>query len=152
MEKKEIDLLKSELLESYNLIERIYEYIFGRQATFRDAEQNIDSIAYQVHNLYGAYERLFEVVAGFFENQIDGTRYHADILRRMKMKIIGIRPALLSSSTAELLDELRRFHHFFRHAYAARLDADRVGRIVDIAIELKDPFRQDMENFLAQLR
>lgn len=152
MDEKEIALLEAEFLESYDLIERVYEHIFRRQATFRDSEEGVDSIAYRIHNLYGAYERLFEVVANFFENQIEGTRYHADLLRRMKMKIIGIRPALLSSSTAELLDELRRFHHFLRHAYAAKLDADRVSKIVQIALDLKEPFRQDMENFLAQLR
>jgi len=152
MDEKEIDLLEAEFLESYDLIERVYERIFRQQATFRDSEESVDSIAYRVHNLYGAYERLFEVVASFFENQIEGARYHTDLLRRMKMNIKGIRPALLSYPTAELLDELRRFHHFFRHAYAVNLDADRVGRIVDIAIKLKEPFRQDMESFLAQLR
>ena len=75
-----------------------------------------------------------------------------DLLRRMKMEIRSIRPALLSSATHELLDELRKFHHFFHHAYSAKLDPDRVGRLVQIAIQLKEPFRKDMENFLERLK
>lgn len=152
MDEKEIDLLKSDLLKSYELIERVYQRISKKQATFRNSIEAVESMAYQLHNVYGTYEQLFEVVAGFFENQIGGARYHADLLRRMGTRIEGMRPALLSSPTAELLDELRRFHHFFRHVYVANLDADRVGRIVQIALDLKEPFRQDTENFLAQLR
>ena len=90
MDRREIAVLEAELLESYGLIEQVYENILKRRATFRDSEEGVDSIAYRLHNLYGAYERLFEIVVGFFENQIEGTRYHADMLRRMKMKINGI--------------------------------------------------------------
>ena len=112
----------------------------------------MDSMAYQLHNLYGAYEQLFEIVAGFFENQIEGARYHIDMLRRMKTEIKGMRPALLSEPAFESLNELRSFRHFFRHAYGARLDPDRIGRIVRIAIQLRETFQQDMEGFLEQLR
>lgn len=152
MDEKEIAVLESDLLESYEVIKQIYEYILGEQATFKDRVQDLNSMAYHLHNLYGAHEQLFEIVAGFFENQIAGDRYHIDLLRRMKTEIKGVRPALISSTTYESLDELRGFRHFFRHAYGARLDADRVDRVVQIAIRLKEPFRQDMERFLEQLR
>lgn len=152
MDEKEIALLESDLLKSHQLIERIYELIVRRQPAFRDRAQDLDSMAYQLHNLYGAHEQLFEIVANFFENQIGGDGYHADLLRRMETEIKGVRPALISSTTYESLNELRGFRHFFRHAYAARLDADRVDRIVQIAIQLREPFRQDMERFLAQLK
>lgn len=152
MDEDEIELLKSDLLESYEAIEKIYKRVCERQTSFKDSFEGIDSMAYQIHNLYGAYEELFEVVAASFENQIKGARYHIDLLRRMKTKIEGFRPALISHTTCELLYELQRFFHFFRHAYSAELDADRVDRIVKIAIQLKEPFRQDMNKFLEQLR
>ena len=88
----------------------------------------------------------------FFENQVKGGRYHTDLLRRMEIEIKGIRPALLSSDTYEMLDELRRFRHFFRHAYTAKLDADRIGKLVQTAARLIEPFQQDMNRFLEQLR
>lgn len=152
MDEKEIALLESDLLESYGAIKQIYEYILGEQATFKDRVQDLNSMAYHLHNLYGAHEQLFEVVARFFENQIAGNRYHVDLLRRMKTEIKGVRPALISSITYELLNELWGFRRFFRHAYTAKLDADRVDRIAQIAIQLRKPFRQDMEHFLAQLK
>jgi hypothetical protein len=152
MDEKEVALLESDLLESYETIERIYEYILGEQATFKDRVQDLNSMAYHLHNLYGAHEQLFEIIAGFFENQVTGNRYHADLLRRMKTEIKGVRPALISSITYESLDELRGFRHFFRHAYRAKLDADRIEKLVQIAIQLRDPFRQDMESFLEKLK
>jgi len=152
MDEKETDVLESDLLESYKVIEQIYEYILREQATFKDRVQDLNSMAYYLHNLYCAHEQLFEIVAGFFENQIEGNRYHTDLLRRMKTEIKGMRPALISSATHRMLNELRGFRHFFRHAYVARLDSDKIEKLVQIALQLKDPFRQDMEGFLARLR
>lgn len=150
MDEREIALLKSDLLESYEVVELICNRILGEQATFRDRVQNLNSMAYRLHSLYGAYERLFEIVANFFENQIDGARYRVDLLRRMKTEIEGMRPALISSSIHEMLNELRRFRHFFRYAYGVELDAERVEKLVQMAIQLKEPFQQDMERFLEQ--
>ena len=152
MDKKEIALLESDLLESYKVIEQLYGRVLGEQPTFKDGVQYLNSMAYHLHNLYGAHEQLFEIVASFFENQIKGERYHTDLLRRMKTEIKGVRPALLSCTVHESLNELLRFRYFFRHAYVAELDADRLDRVVRIAIKLRDPFRQDMEHFLEQLK
>ena len=152
MDEKEITVLESDLLESYEAIERIYERILKRQPTFRGSAEGLDSMAYQLHNLYGAHEQLFEIVANFFENQVTGNRYHVDLLRRMETEIKGIRPALISHTIYKMLDKLRRFRHFFRHAYEAELEADKVGENVQTAIKLRELFRQDMESFLEQLK
>ena len=152
MDKEEINLLEAELLRSHRIIEQIYGRMLDEQPTFKDKVQYLNSMAYHLHNLYGAHEQLFEIVARFFENQIRGERYHTDLLRRMELEIKGVRPALLSCTVHESLNELRHFRHFFRHAYVAKLDADRLDRVVQIAIKLRDPFRQDMEHFLEQLK
>jgi len=62
-----------------------------------------------------------------------------------------MRPALISAELYELLDELRRFRHFFRHAYGVELDADKVGEAVGKAILLREPFHLGMMNFLDRL-
>ena len=103
---------------------------------------------YQLHNLYGAFEQLFEEVARFFEHQIDEARYHANMIRRMQLEIQGLRPALLSAETASDLDELRRFRHVFRHAYAADLDPDKVADLAAKAARIQRDFAQ----FLVLLR
>ena len=152
MDNTDFVLFEADIRENYNVIQQIYERVNSRKATFKNTSEGVDSMAYQIHNLYGAYEELFETAANFFENQIEGARYHADLLRRMKIRIEGMRPNLLSESTYRLLDELRRFRHFFRHAYGVELDADRVDKIVQMAIQLKELFQQDMESFLSHLK
>jgi hypothetical protein len=46
------------------------------------------------------------------------------------MAIPGIRPAIFAEHVREALDELRRFRHFFRHAYALDLRADKLERVL----------------------
>ncbi|MGQ9610793.1 MAG: ribonuclease toxin HepT-like protein [bacterium] len=111
MDKASYAILEAEIHQHYSIIQRIYETIADRKT--KDTPEGIDSLAYHVHNLYGAYEELFESVVRFFENQIESVRYHKNLLFRMKMGISGIRPALLSEPTYLLLDEMRRFRHFF---------------------------------------
>lgn len=151
MDKSAFVVLKAELKECERDVCHIYERIHQREATFRETTEGIDSMAYQLHNLYSAYEQLFEMVAQFFENRIEGERYHTDLLRRMKLSIEGIRPVLVSDEAFSLLDELRRFRHFFRHAYTAELKPEKVGELVVIALQLKDVFQRDLETFLVKL-
>ena len=133
-------------------ISRIGGRIEERLGTFARSAEGVDSMGYQLHNLYGAFEQLFEEVAQFFENQIDEARYHADMIRRMQLEIQGIRPALLSAETASDLDELRRFRHLFRHAYTADLDPDKVADLAAKAVRIQRDFARDFERFLALLR
>ncbi len=116
------------------------------------AVAEVDSMGYQLHNLYGAFEQLFEEVARFFENRIDDAKYHADLIRRMQLEIRGIRPALLSEATASDLDELRRFRHLFRHAYTMDLDPAKVAGLADKVPGIRSAFEQDFERFLTRLR
>jgi len=46
---------------------------------------------------------------------------------------------------------LQRFFHFFRHAYSSELNSNKIDMLVQIAIQLKEQFRKDMDAFLDQL-
>ena len=151
MDKVAFALLKAELAERYRSARQIYERIDRRKADYQKRAESIDSMAYQLHNLYSAHEQLFEAIAQSFENRIEGSRYHTDLLLRVKLEIEGVRPALVSEEAFVLLDELRRFRHFFRHAYTAELDPVRLGALVGVADGLKDLFQRDMEAFLEKL-
>lgn len=152
MDKGAFSILEAELRAHSRDIDRIGGRIEERLSAFAHSAEGIDSMGYQLHNLYGAFEQLFEEVAHFFENQIDQARYHADMIRRMQLEIQGIRPALLSAKTASDLDELRRFRHLFRHAYAAELDPDKVADLAAQAVRTQRAFARDFERFLARLR
>ena len=67
-------------------IDRIVNRIAERRGKFdQGSAADVDSMGYQLHNLYGAFEQLFEEVARFFENRIDDSRYHANLIRRMQL-------------------------------------------------------------------
>ena len=152
MDKGAFSVLEAELRSRSQDISRIGGRIEERLGTFAHSAEGVDSMGYQLHNFYSAFEQLFEEVARFFENQIDAARYHADMLRRMQLEIEGIRPVLLSAETAADLDELRRFRHLFRHAYAADLDSAKVADLATKAVGIQRDFARDLERFLTLLR
>lgn len=150
MDKGKKLLLKSEIKEKKKIIQLIYEKVKERINKL-DNEAEIESMGYKLHNLYGAYEELFETIANFFENMIEGARYHADLLFRMKIEIEGIRPNLLSNTSYKLLNELRRFRHLFRHAYNIELDKEQIKKIIDTAIKVEKLFNQELSEFMKKL-
>ncbi len=153
MDEGAFSVLDAELRARCREIDRIGNRIEERRRTFdRHAAAEVDSLANQLHNLYSAFEQLFEEVARFFENRIDEARCHTDLIRRMRLEIRGIRPALLCEATASDLDELRRFRHLFRHAYATDLDPTKVAKLATKVPGIRSAFDQDFERFLTRLR
>lgn len=50
----------------------------------------MESVAYQIHNLFNAVEDLLKIVAASFENQItDTARWHTALLQRMTQEVVG---------------------------------------------------------------
>lgn len=94
MDEERFVILKSELVSQWNAILKIYDRIAERQR--KKGVWGLESLAYQLHNLYCAYEDLFKIVAGFFENTIDDRK---ELLKRMTLSIEGIRPALISEES-----------------------------------------------------
>ena len=79
--------------------------------------------ALKVQQLYTALEDLFKQVAKAFENHLDQMgSFHKEILARMALDVPNIRPALLSQASVSVLDRIRAFRHFIRHAYDCALD------------------------------
>ena len=151
MDDARIAVLKAEVDSRMREIETIYERIEERRARFSETAEGIDSMAYQIHNLYSAFEQLFETVVHFFENRIEEQRYHVDLLRRMRLEIEGMRPVLVSDEAYILLDELRRFRHFFRHAYTADLKPENLVDLLSKAERLRPVHRRDVAEFLGRI-
>ena len=148
MDEARYALLKAEVEDICGQIDQIYARIEERNSEFGNRTESLDSMGYQLHNLYCAFEQVFEIIAQFFENNIAGERYHTDLLRRMRLTIEGIRPACISEEAFTLLDELRRFRHFFRHAYLSELKFDKLAYLVKVAEKLRVVFQRDRQQFL----
>lgn len=152
MEKIEISLLKSELYAQIKEIEKLFSDIDDRKKGAKRSKVKLESLGYKLHNLYCAFEDLFKTVARHFENQVeDIAKYHKELLKRMAIHIEGVRPALLSEETLRVLDELRAFRHFFRHAYAYELKYEKVKPVIESTDKIRVLYKGEIERFLKEL-
>ena len=150
MDKSRHLVLAAEVCAQLQQIERIYGLVDEREPIGGVA--GTESLAYQLHNLYGAVEDLFKVVANAFENHVaPGGGYHTELLRRMTISVPKVRPHVISAETCRLLDSLRGFRHVFRHAYARELDVRKLRIVLDDARAARGPLADDVEEFLASV-
>ncbi|MDO8445648.1 MAG: hypothetical protein Q7T53_06050 [Deltaproteobacteria bacterium] len=150
MDAERLTILKSEMHAQIGEIEGIYNKLEDRKK--KRGKAGLESIGYQLHNLYCAFEDLFKIVAESFENHIqDKAKYHMELLKRMRVSIEGVRPPLLTQESYLLLNNLRSFRHFFRHAYSYEIDARKVRIVLEDVDKLRDIFKRDVEDFMKSL-
>lgn len=151
MDEERLNLLSATIRAQNEEIERIFDKIEDRRRG--EGEATLESLAYQLHNLYCAFEDLLKLVADSFENHIEASAYyHRRLLWRMKIPIEGVRPALLSETSHKLLDSLRAFRHVFRHAYSYELDPKKLALVVEDVLKLKRLYQGEIDRFLEQLQ
>ena len=152
MERIEFNLLKAELDAQIKEIEKIFAEIEERKKGVNRSKAKLESLAYKLHNLYCAFEDLFKVIARHFENHVeDIARFHKELLKRMSIRIEGVRPALLSEDAFKVLDELRAFRHYFRHAYSYELRHEKLKPVIEAAGMLREFYRDGIESFLREI-
>ncbi len=117
-----------------------------------DSEMASMALAYLIHNLYTAFESYFLRVAKHFENNLDDSAWHRELIDRMRIEVPGIRPALIPPELAEDLDELRRFRHRFRNIYKSQLRVDRVLEVSEIAVSVSRDFGGFHREFISWIR
>jgi hypothetical protein len=84
--------------------------------------------AVALHHAYGSLESMMVRVARHLEGDVpEGGDWHQALLHSMSLDIEGVRPALFTPGTVGVLRRLLGFRHFFRHAYAVELDAERLA-------------------------
>ena len=148
---KQIVIFLAEFDFQVRQIDSIYGSLTKKVVTIekqRATVEAFESAGYWMHNLYCAFEDLFKLVAGFWENNLSANgEYHIHLLKRMLVEIEGVRPALLSIAGYRYLNELRGFRHVFRHAYSYGLDDERVSALLRKILEQKDIVMSDLQAF-----
>ncbi len=153
LHKKRISILAADIAVRQNLVDTIYSKIADRQNGYAKNRVVLESLAFQLHNLYCAFESLFRIVADHFENCfIDQKVRNKKLLSRMKMNIAGIRPSFISEPAFVLLSELRDFRHIFRYDYRVKLEPAKIKIVLQKALALKKIYDKDITAFLAQLK
>jgi len=104
-------------------------------------------IADALSRYYTAAETVFFRIARFFENSIEGDRWHAELLERMGMAIPGVRPAVISDKTQAALRELMRFRHFSRYYVELEYDWERLDFLLLKYAVVKDALGCELTRF-----
>lgn len=78
-------------------------------------------------SMYTCCETAFVRISKFFENNLDSSRLHKELLDRMTLEIPAIRPGVLTDETALVLEEFMRFRHFKRYYFEFKYDARRIA-------------------------
>ena len=145
---EQIRLLQAEIRDRLESIEEIYEYIDGLGTKATGSSQDI-VVGYYLQVLYSLFENLFMEIAETFGNHItDESQWHSQLLRRMRLDVMSVRPAVISQETYICLNELRGFRHLFRNAYLLQFDPDRLNIVLQEASNLKSLYRIDLDKFL----
>jgi hypothetical protein len=111
-------ILINSIRRDMETIATIYHALEQHPLTPETDQDGLIIIAYHLHNLYNAFENIFQNVAAVFENSVDDEgRWYAQLLERMRLDAMPLRPAVIDDRAHDALVELRRFRHLFRHAY-----------------------------------
>jgi uncharacterized protein YutE (UPF0331/DUF86 family) len=148
-----LTLLESDLTSQLSEILKCYAKIRLRTDNFAESEERLESLAYQLHNLYCAFEELFQTIAEAFENQIGtGAGWHVELLSRMRRSVPGVRPGVIDDVDYRALNELRAFRHVFRHAYALELNPQKLRIVLDQGLALESRADDIVAGFIASCR
>ncbi|MGD1899952.1 MAG: hypothetical protein ACFB16_23770 [Phormidesmis sp.] len=152
MDRERIAGLTAEMRAQFRLMERVSGKLSSRVEDGLDTPGQLESVAYQIHNLYCSIEDLLKLVASAFENNIGSSgNWHRALLLRMSQPVEGIRPAFLSEESFDLMSKLKNFRHMFRHAYGADIERDQLTSNLVAAQKLYDLIGQDINTFLCQI-
>ncbi len=156
MDAQEYLILESDIAAQLANIDDAFARVQDRAQDFNSDEapdMQLESMAFQIHNTYNAIEELLRLIAAHFENQIsEVARWHAALLQRMTLPVSGVRPAPLSKETFLLLDALRGFRHFFRHAYMTSVDPGLLQSNLQRTRQVHSLLHRDIAEFMEQLR
>lgn len=125
----EIKTLIGEINSSLAVLKRIsdfYDEQTAKEAAQMRTTENAIIVSDIFVNFYTCLETLFFRISQYFENSLDNTKWHKDVLKKMTLSVPGIRERVISDSTYRDLEEILRFRHFKRYYFEFNYDWDRL--------------------------
>lgn len=106
----------------------------------------LQGVASAVEKIYSGYEQAMNRIAVTVDGApvVPDGSWHRTLLSRMARPVPGVRPAVLSPSTAAALDALRAFRHRERNVYGSLLDRAKVMENVARVPVVVAGFRADL--------
>ena len=120
------------------------------EARFRERSTiACESCAFHLTRCYNVIEQTALRVAKAFENSIDDEKgWHTGLIRRLSLRIQGIRPPLFSDDIRQPLHELKDFRHVVVHAYELELDPEKLALVLKYARQVTDRLPDLVEEFV----
>lgn len=138
--------VRDNLLEIDSLLQRIDE-AWRRFISSAD-DYYLDAVALNLHDLYSGVERIFELIAEVIDmDKPKGENWHLALLTQMANEVPGVRPAVISGTSLQELNEYRGFRHVVRNVYTYRFDSEKIDRLVGKAPEMYNRVRTELLAF-----
>jgi hypothetical protein len=100
-----------------------------------------------LENTYTAIETALLRISQGFDNCLDASRWHSDLLSKMTLEKNGIRPRVLSDETFRLLTELMRFRHFKRYYLELDYDWEKLQYLLSVRRRCLPRLREELAAF-----
>lgn len=139
--------LEQTLLDAQRVAERA-GMLLGKARQSGD-QSYLDGVALNLHGFYAAVESSFEDIARTMDGALpSGRNWHQELLRQMGAELKGVRPAVISRSTRDCLDEYRAFRHHVRNVYTFNLRPERVAALAEEVLSCHEQVRSDVGRFI----
>jgi hypothetical protein len=148
-------ILQAQIRSGLDVMQKIQDHIDGflSEDVQKMGRTTVSAVIISdgLSRFYTAIETIFVRVARFFENSLEGERWHADLLDRMAFEIPGIRPRVISGKTQADLKELMKSRHFSRYYVELEYDWDRLDFLLLKYHAVKLAIRAEIEEFEKRL-
>lgn len=125
-----------------------HQKLLGRCKSVEPGPDEIAALASILHSFYTGIENLFKRIASEIDQSVPrGEYWHSDLLERMTQSSPK-RPAVISESLSETLQQYLDFRHVFRHAYSFELHWNKMAPLVHNIEDLYQRLKQELEDFL----
>ena len=129
MDLLELQTLTDELAEDAAIAARAFALAARRLEERSPA--GYDSSAHHLARCYNVIDQMALRVAKAFENAVDDEKgWHTELIRRLSIRISGVRPAFFPEELRQPLHELKAFRHVFVHAYDLELDPEKLALVL----------------------
>ena len=133
-------------------INRFYDQFQDRQDATRQSTENAIIVSDVFVSFYTCLETAFLRISQLFENALDDSRWHEQLLRAMTRTIPSVRERVISDTSYAALSELRRFRHFKRYYFEFDYDWDRLGLVRSKYLACRAPVRAELAAYSAYLQ
>ncbi|HOJ62002.1 MAG TPA: hypothetical protein PK878_17095 [bacterium] len=108
----------------------------------------LDGVALNMHGFYAGLERIFELIAIHVDGfRPAGENWHQTLLIRMATEQPSVRPAVISESLHEQLNEYRGFRHVVRNVYSFEFESAKIQKMVVQLPSVYNQVRNELEAF-----